>query len=83
MPEPVVRTPAEIISERLAVYLGPNTARTALKTFSDRALGVAPDAVTRQQAPHLLEALRPMLKTLLGAAQSDAILKDLSKELTA
>jgi len=75
------RAPAQIIVEALSVYLGPNTARNAVKTFAERSLGLAPDAVTRQDCPRLLEALRPMLKTLLGTAQCDALLASLSREL--
>ena len=70
-----------MIRDRLAVYLGPNTARNAIKTFAERALGTAPDAVTREQVPRLIEALRPMLKTLVGAAKSDSICAQLVVEL--
>ncbi|BDG09489.1 hypothetical protein [Anaeromyxobacter paludicola] len=75
------RAPAQIIFDQLSVHLGPHTARTALRTFCERALGVAPESVTREQAPRVLEALRPMLKTLLGAAQSEALLDQLRREL--
>ena len=75
------RPPAQVIVEALSVYLGPNTARNAVKTFAERSLGLAPEAVTRADCPRLLEALRPMLKTLLGAAQCDAILAKLHREL--
>jgi len=75
------RTPAQIIEKTLSVFLGPNTARNAVKTFAERSLGLAPEAVTRGDCPRLLDALRPMLKTLLGAAQCDALLEKLSREL--
>jgi hypothetical protein len=75
------RLPAQVIVETLSVYLGPNTARNAVKTFAERSLGLAPEALTRGDCPRLLEALRPMLKTLLGAAQCDALLEKLSREL--
>jgi hypothetical protein len=76
-----IQPPAQVIVDALSVYLGPNTARNALKTFAERSLGLAPEAVTRGDCPRLLEALRPMLKTLLGAAQADALLAKLSREL--
>jgi hypothetical protein len=76
-----MRLPSEILHERLAVYLGPNTARNALKTFAHKSVGVAPEAMTPEQAKRLLEALRPMLKTLLGAAQSDRLVANMGLEM--
>jgi hypothetical protein len=78
-----MRAPFEVLRDRLAVYLGPHTARTALKTFADRAVGggVAPEQMTVAQARKLLEALRPMLKTLVGAAQCERIVTQLGVEL--
>jgi hypothetical protein len=67
-------SPAEVIAEALAAHLGPSTARTAVRTFSTRALGVAPADVSMSDAPRLLEALRPMLRTLLGAGTADELL---------
>ncbi len=75
------RAPAQIIFDQLAVHLGPNTARTALRLFCDRAVGVRPEAMTRAEAPRVLEALRPMLKTLIGPSQSDAVIEQLQREL--
>jgi hypothetical protein len=63
--------PAEIIAEALTVRLGPSTARTAVRTFSSRALGLRPDQVSAADAPRLLDALRPMLRTLLGPGDAD------------
>jgi hypothetical protein len=68
------RSPAERIAEQLAVHLGPSTARTAVRTFATRALGVQPHEISLADAPRLLEALRPMLRTLLGAAPADDVL---------
>ncbi len=73
--------PWEIVRDRLGLYLGPNTARTAVKTFSQKALGLPPEALSTEQVKQLLEALRPMLKTLLGATQCDRILTQLSVEI--
>jgi hypothetical protein len=75
------KTPAEIIQEHLARSLGPHTARNALTSVARRALHAAPDEVTRANAPALLLALRPMLRTLLGAAQCDTIVDDVTREL--
>ena len=73
--------PWEIVRDRLSVYLGPNTARTAVKTFSQKWAGVPPDALSTEQVKQLLDVLRPMLKTLLGVAQCDRILAQLSVEI--
>jgi hypothetical protein len=72
---------SEVLVKELAVYLGPHTARTAVKTFSERALGKGPESVEREEMGELLEALRPMLRTLLGSDQSDAVLARIEDEL--
>lgn len=72
--------PAELIRERLAHYVGPFTARTAIQTFAKEALGVHPNAVTLEQAPQLLDALGPVLRTLLGKT-ADEVLDQLREEL--
>ena len=77
------RTPSEIFNEHLAVYLGPHTAKNALRTFSLKALGVAPEEVTPAQAPRLLDALRPALKTLLGAAKCEQVIANMERDLRA
>ena len=76
-----MRPPFEVLRDRLSIYLGPNTARTALKTFAHKSLGLAAEELTTPQAKQLLDALRPMLKTLVGAAQCDRILAQLAVEL--
>jgi hypothetical protein len=77
-----VKLPFEVIQQRLALYLGPHTARSALRTFAGKELGITPEEVTVAQATKLLDALRPMLKTLLGATQCDHIVQQLTVELT-
>jgi hypothetical protein len=74
-------SPAERIAARLASYLGPNTARTAVRSFADRALGQKPEAIGREDAPRLVEALRPMLRTLLGSAAADRVVAEILEEL--
>jgi len=65
----------------LAVYLGPHTARNAVRTFSERALGRGPETMTPDDVPRLLEALRPMLCTLLGSVQGQGVLERIRSEL--
>jgi hypothetical protein len=74
------RRPASIVEERLAVFLGPHTARTAVKTFSERAIGKPPDQLEQHEMPRLLAALRPMLRTLLGASQCEVLLRRITEE---
>ena len=57
--------PGQIIREQLARYLGPFTAANAVKMFAKQVLSTDPDNVTNGQVPALLEALGPMLRTLL------------------
>ncbi|MGZ3408556.1 MAG: hypothetical protein ACXVAN_19030 [Polyangia bacterium] len=77
-----VQAPHEIVFRHLARYLGPHTARTALKTFSERSLQKPPELVTRLDAPKLLLALRPMLRTLIGADECEAVLQQVTRELS-
>jgi hypothetical protein len=72
---------AETIAARMAVYLGPHTARVAVKTFSLRALGRGPDSLELAHVPELLAALRPMLRTLVGHSQCEIVLQRIEREL--
>ena len=72
---------AETISAQLSIYLGPYTAKNAVKTFSYRALGRGPETLTREDTSSLLAALRPMLRTLIGAAQCELVLAKIKQEL--
>jgi hypothetical protein len=73
-------TPAERVATLLAEYLGPHTAQAAVRTFARSALGLAPEAVRPEDVPGLLDALRPMLRTLLGSAICEELLAPLAKE---
>ena len=72
---------AEVVESRLATYLGPHTARVAVKTFSMRALGRGPETLTHADVPELVKALRPMLRTMVGKVKCEAILTQLEREL--
>jgi hypothetical protein len=72
---------SEIVYRQLAVYLGPHTARTAVRTFAQRALNKTPEELTPEDAAPLLEALHPMLRTLVGSDQSEAVLWRIQAEL--
>jgi hypothetical protein len=72
--------PADIVAEQLAIYLGPFTARSAVKTFALKALKKTPEELTTADIPQLLVALRPMLRTLVGGRKSEDILSSLERE---
>jgi hypothetical protein len=73
-------TASQRIEARLAALLGPNTARTATRTFCRQILGIEPEALTAADVPRLAAALRPALRTLLGAAAADRVLEEIVQE---
>lgn len=72
---------AQIVLAQLARYLGPSTAKTALKTFCDRAVKKPPEQISKEDAIPLITALQPMLRTLLGTNQCDELVKRMKQEL--
>lgn len=72
-------TPAEVIAEELERWLGANTARTALRVFTHRATGLAAEQLRPADVPKVLEALRRMLNTLLGARRADEVLATIAR----
>jgi hypothetical protein len=75
------RTPAEIVADGLAGYLGPHMAKNAVKTFAQKALGRPPETLILADIEPLLRALKPMLRTLMGAQQAEAIVARLTREV--
>ncbi len=73
---------ADRIAARLSRYLGPHTARVAVKTFSNKALGRGPETLTVEDLPALQAALRPMLRTFVGRAQCEVVLQQMTRELS-
>ena len=75
---------AELISDRvakrLAVHLGPNVARMAVKTFAQKALARKPKEITPAQIPALIEAIRPMLVVMIGREPSSVVLEEIRRE---
>ena len=74
---------AERIAGRLAVDLGPHTGRVAVKTFCWKALGRGPETLESADVPTLLEAMRPMLRTLLGRDRAEVVLTRIRNEARA
>jgi hypothetical protein len=71
----------EEVAKRLAVFLGPHTARNAVRTFSLRAIGRPPEQLLRTDVPLLLEALRPMLRTLIGEESARLLISQIRREV--
>jgi hypothetical protein len=71
---------AQKIATRIAVYLGPHTARAAVKTYVQKALGRGADTLRAEDVPAVIVALRPMLKTFLGRERCETVLKLIEKE---
>ncbi len=69
------------IEAKLAPLLGPNMARNATRTFCQHTLQMDPEALTAADVPRLLAALRPALRTLLGAATAEHLLDEITLEL--
>jgi len=68
------RSIADQVAEQLSPFLGEFNAKIAVKTFAQRTLKVAPEAISLGDLPALLDALRPMLHTFVGQASADALL---------
>jgi len=71
---------AERIEALLAGLLGPHMARTATRTFCQRGLGIPPEQLQVADVPRLAAALRPALRTLLGAEYADQVLEQIDRE---
>jgi hypothetical protein len=51
-----------------------------MRTFASR-IGLSVETLSPADAPRLLEALRPMLRTLLGAVPADDVLEGIRGNL--
>jgi hypothetical protein len=69
------------VAKRLAVFLGPHTARNAVRTFAPRATGRTAEQMLRSDVPALLEALRPMLRTLIGDESARLLIAQILREV--
>ncbi len=75
------RAPSDIVIDVLSPYLGPHTAKTALRTFAQRTLQMAPENLTLTDTLRVVEALKPTLGGLLGSAKAEEIVRQLDAEL--
>jgi hypothetical protein len=74
-------SPSDVIAAALALYVGPETARSAVRTFADRVLGRRAEELTFDEAARLVESFRPMLRTLLGEGPAEHLLRELTEAL--
>lgn len=75
------KLPSDVVREHLAVYMGAFTSRNAVQLMARQLAGTAPEALTLAQIPALLDALGPMLRTLLGKAGADKVVGEVRWEL--
>lgn len=69
--------PHEAIQRQLEPLLGDFTAKMAVKTAALRTLKRPPEELVPSDIPALLEGLRPMLHTFLGAARTKSVIEQL------
>ena len=67
---------AQKIQNYLSPLLGNNTARIAVKTFSEK-MGKKPENLQKQDLLPLGQSMHGMLKTLCGAEKADKAVKDI------
>ena len=77
-----MRPAHEVLQSRLAIYLGPHTARNAVKLCSARMFQRTPDELGTEEVRRMVESFRPILKTLLGGEHCDKILSQVALELS-
>jgi len=75
------KPPADVVREHLAVYMGAFTSRNAVMMMAKQAVGTPAEQLTNAQIPALLEALGPMLRTLLGKAGAEKVVGEIQWKL--
>jgi hypothetical protein len=73
--------PIDILRNALKPYLGPFTSAHAVQLAAKTTFGTVLEHVTPSDVPMLLEALGPMLRTLLGKESAERLAAQISKEL--
>lgn len=69
------------IESTLEPLLGGFTTKMAVKTAALRSLKKPPEELVRADAPQLIEGLKPMLATLVGALHTKILLEQIDREL--
>jgi hypothetical protein len=71
---------AVAIARILTPILGPFTAKTAVKTFAKRVLDREADTLVAKDVAAVADALRPLLKTFVGAQKAEIIVLQIKHE---
>jgi hypothetical protein len=74
----IQRRVAAELEAAIGAFLGPHTARVAVKMYARRAVDRTPEALTPADVGPVLEAMRPMLSTLLGTPKARALIDELT-----
>jgi hypothetical protein len=72
---------AAVFTRHLATYIGQHTAPMAIRAFAKQALGIAPDQLRVPDTLKLLDAMRPMLSTLIGRQSADEVALLIQRDL--
>jgi len=70
---------ADIVIGKLAVHIGPNVAKMALRTFAKKTGASSADALTAADLPALIQEMRPILNVMIGRMPADAVLTDITR----
>ena len=76
MPDPHL---VDSIAATLAVHLGPNVSRMAIKSFAKKAGLTGPEQIAPAHVPALIEELRPMLNVMVGRGPTEAVMTEISQ----
>ena len=77
----VPRRAADVIRDHLSRYVGPFTAKNAVQLHAKKTFGVDADVLSPAQVLPLLEALGPLLRTLLGKQNAERVIEQVKQEL--
>lgn len=72
----------EILTLRLAQYLGPAAAAKTVHNLCLREASAAPGALSAAQLARVVPGLQPLLSVLLGNMKTELLLSQLTKDLT-
>ena len=72
---------SEQIASLLAPYIGEFNAQMWVKSVTRRELGLAPEELTPQQIPTVVDGLRPYLQTLMGRSTAEDLLLQITREV--
>ena len=72
----------EILTLRLAQYLGPAAAANTVHNLCLREASAAPETLSSAQVARVVPGLEPLLSVLLGSVKTELLLSQLTRELT-